>query len=82
LAQSSWTSERALPTNKIDLSDAMGGENEADEIVRQCDERCLPSAMSQWWVRLEQRGRHFGITEYTRPFAEGEVGGDDVEVRS
>src|SRR6266852_8638747 len=26
---------------------------------------------------IEQRGRHLGITEDARPFAEGEVGGDD-----
>jgi hypothetical protein len=26
---------------------------------------------------VEQRGRHFGIAEHTRPFAEGEIGGDD-----
>ena len=26
---------------------------------------------------VEQRGRHFGIAEDARPFAEGEIGGDD-----
>lgn len=26
---------------------------------------------------IEQRGGHFGIAEYARPFTEGEVGGDD-----
>src|SRR5580658_1724519 len=26
---------------------------------------------------IEQRGRHFWIAEHARPFAEGEVGGDD-----
>jgi len=26
---------------------------------------------------VEQRGRHFGIAEHARPFAEGEIGGDD-----
>ena len=26
---------------------------------------------------IEQRGRHLGIAEHARPFAEGEIGGDD-----
>src|SRR3974377_2596953 len=26
---------------------------------------------------VEQRGRHLGIAEHARPFAEGEIGGDD-----
>ena len=26
---------------------------------------------------IEQRGRHLGIAEDARPFAEGEIGGDD-----
>ena len=26
---------------------------------------------------IEQRGGHFGVAEHARPFAEGEVGGDD-----
>ena len=26
---------------------------------------------------IEQRGRHLGIAEHARPFAEGKVGGDD-----
>ena len=26
---------------------------------------------------IEQRGRHLGIAEHTRPFTEGEIGGDD-----
>ena len=31
---------------------------------------------------VEQRGRHLGIAENTRPFAERKIGGDDEEVRS
>lgn len=26
---------------------------------------------------IEQRGRHLGVAEHARPFAEGEVGGDE-----
>jgi hypothetical protein len=26
---------------------------------------------------IEQRGRHLGIAEHTRPFTEGKIGGDD-----
>ena len=26
---------------------------------------------------IEERGGHFGVAKHTRPFAEGEVGGDD-----
>src|SRR5204863_8734257 len=26
---------------------------------------------------IEQRSRHLGIAEHTRPFTEGEIGGDD-----
>ena len=26
---------------------------------------------------IEQRGRHLGVAEHTRPFTEGEIGGDD-----
>ena len=26
---------------------------------------------------VEQRGGHFGVAEHARPFAEGEIGGDD-----
>jgi hypothetical protein len=31
---------------------------------------------------IEQRGRHLRVAEYAGPLAEGEVGSDDVEVRS
>ena len=31
---------------------------------------------------VEQRGGHLGVAEHARPFAEGEVGGDDDEVCS
>ena len=31
---------------------------------------------------VEQRGGHLGIAEDARPFAEGEIGGDDDVVRS